>query len=114
MDKLTRYQHLVKHFMSEFARLVNPSAQRQNSEMMLLFDDEHQQYLLLTVGWTKNGHLHHPTLHVYFRQEKFWIEQDWTEEGFATYLLEQGVPRDDIVLAFQPPEMRPLTEFAVA
>jgi len=45
---------------------------------------------------------------------KIWIEEDMTEDGIATYFLEQGVPREDIVLAFHPPFMRPLTEFAVA
>jgi len=45
---------------------------------------------------------------------KIWIEEYMTEEGIATYFLEQGVPRENIVLAFHPPFMRPLTEFAVA
>ena len=36
-------------------------------------------------------------------------------EAMARVLEELGgVPREDIVLAFHPPEMRPLTEFAVA
>jgi len=43
-----------------------------------------------------------------------WIEQDWTEKGIATELLESGVPNEDIVLGFRHPERRPLTEFAVA
>ncbi len=42
------------------------------------------------------------------------IEEDWTEGGIATDLLEAGVPKEDIVLAFHPPKMRPYTEFAVA
>jgi hypothetical protein len=43
---------------------------------------------------------------------KFWIEDDMTEEGIATDLLQAGVPKEDIVLAFQPPEARQFTEFA--
>jgi hypothetical protein len=31
-----------------------------------------------------------------------------------TGLLEAGVPKEDIVLAFHPPEMRALTDLAVA
>jgi hypothetical protein len=45
---------------------------------------------------------------------KIWIENDWTEEGLVTGLLECGVPPEDVVLAFHPPEMRSHTEFAVA
>ncbi|MCE7982641.1 MAG: hypothetical protein DYG89_15765 [Caldilinea sp. CFX5] len=35
-------------------------------------------------------------------------------EGLATELVERGVPREDVVLAFHPPAMRPYTEFAVS
>jgi hypothetical protein len=45
---------------------------------------------------------------------KFWIEHDLTEEGIATELLREGVPKEDIVLAFHAPEMRKYTEFAMA
>ena len=36
------------------------------------------------------------------------------KEGIADELVRAGVPKSDIVLAFQPPELRHLTEFAVA
>jgi len=35
-----------------------------------------------------------------------WIEEDMTEDGIATALLEQGIPKRDIVLGFQPPYIR--------
>ena len=35
------------------------------------------------------------------------------EEGIAAHLLEAGIPKEDIVLAFHSPDMRPYTEFAV-
>ncbi|MBD2413457.1 XisI protein [Nostoc calcicola FACHB-3891] len=40
------------------------------------------------------------------------MQHDGTEVGIATLLLEQGVPREDIVLAFHSPYMRQFTEFA--
>ena len=36
------------------------------------------------------------------------------QEGIATDLLQAGVPKEDIVLAFQPSEARQFTEFAPA
>ena len=53
---------------------------------------------------------------VYIRieQSKIWIEEDWTKQGIANELLEAGVPPEDIVLSFQHPIKRPLTEFATA
>jgi hypothetical protein len=51
---------------------------------------------------------------VRIKNEKIYIEEDWTEECIATELLREGVPKEDIVLAFHDPETRKFTEFAVA
>lgn len=37
-----------------------------------------------------------------------------TLEGVAKELVKAGIPKDRIVLAFHPPEIRPHTEYAVA
>ncbi len=42
------------------------------------------------------------------------LHQVRLEEGIATWFLEQDVPQSKIVLGFQPPTLRPYTEFAVA
>ena len=68
----------------------------------------------MTVGWAEQRRIRGTTVYVRIRNDKFWIEEDWLENGITTDLLNAGVPKEDIVLAFQPPEMRPLTEFAVA
>lgn len=52
------------------------------------------------------------TVYVRICDGKFWIEEDWTEEGIANELIRLGVPKQDIVLAFQDPKMRQHTEFA--
>ncbi len=54
------------------------------------------------------------SVYVRIKNQKIYIEEDWTEEGIATELLREGVPKEDIVLAFHDPETRKLTEFAVA
>jgi len=53
------------------------------------------------------------TLYLRVKGGKIWIEEDWLEHGIATDLVQAGIPKEDIVLAFQPPSMRPFTEFAV-
>jgi hypothetical protein len=113
MDKLSRYQALVKQFLSNYAALMD-SQPIPNLETVLSFDEERGHYMLLKVGWPKSRRIRHTILHITIRNGKIWIEEDLTEEGIATYFLEQGVPKDDIVLGFQPPVMRPFTEFAIA
>lgn len=52
-------------------------------------------------------------LHVNIKDEKIWIQHDGTERGITNDLLELGVPKHDIVLAFQSPARRKYTDFAV-
>ncbi len=113
MDKLGHYRALIKQGLTEYASLLT-APPKPAYDVALALDDEHQQYLIRKLGWTPDSRIRQTVLHVSIRDNKIWIEEDWTEEGIATYFLEQGVPREDIVLGFQPPQMRPYTEFAVA
>jgi XisI protein len=70
------------------------------------------QYLLLKMGWHQNNRIKRNVLHLRLKDQKIWIEEDWTEDGVATDLLQAGVPREDIVLAFHPPNLRQHSEFA--
>jgi hypothetical protein len=45
---------------------------------------------------------------------KFWIQRDGTEYGIARELVDAGVPKEQIVLAFRAPEIRKHTGYAVA
>ncbi|MEQ8757304.1 MAG: element excision factor XisI family protein [Coleofasciculus sp. G1-WW12-02] len=44
---------------------------------------------------------------------KVWIQRDGTEDGIALDLENAGIPKDHIVLGFKPPEVRPMTGYAV-
>ena len=112
MDKIKNYQALVKEGLEHYAELFSFPPD-PSSEIALAFDDEHGQYILREIGWAKKTWIRETPLHVTLRNNKIWIEEDWTEEGIATYFLEHGVPNEDIVLGFQPPNMRQYTEFAV-
>ena len=113
MDKLNEYRCLIKRLLTEFAEWVNGTPSSEN-ELICVFDETRDYYLLLHAEWARFRCISGAQIFVRIRNGKFWIEEDWTEEGIATGLLEAGVPNDDIVLGFQPPEMRPYTEFAVA
>lgn len=113
MDRLKQYKTLIKEALQEYARLLTLPPEPPY-RVVLLFDDEHQEYLLRKVGWTRKKRVLYTMLHVSIYHGKIWIEEDWTEDGIATYFLEHGVPNEDIVLGFQPPQMRQYTEFAAA
>jgi hypothetical protein len=44
--------------------------------------------------------------------DKVWIQQDMTDLDVATELVQRGIPKGEIVLAFQSPDLRQYTEFA--
>ena len=52
-------------------------------------------------------------IHIDIKGDKIWIQHDGTEYGVATELIEAGVQKEKVVLAFKPLEMRKYTEFAV-
>jgi hypothetical protein len=113
MDKIENSRTLIKKILTEYDRpIANQTA--ANTEMLLAFDEKHDQYLWFQVGWQQNKRVRGITVHIQIKNNKIWIEEDWTEEGIANELLKEGVPQSDIVLAFHHPDDRPLTDFAVA
>ena len=69
----------------------------------------------MNVGWDEHEAASTGSLvHIDIIDGKFWIQHDGLEHGIVTDLLEAGIPKDRIVMAFKPLEMRRLTEFAVA
>ena len=71
-------------------------------------------YQLLTVGWNDYQRIHGSLFHIDIKDGIIWIQHDGTEEGIANRLVEMGVPKTDIVLAFHAPFRRQFTEFAVS
>ena len=83
-------------------------------ELQTVFDRIGDHYLLMLVGRDGVRRVHGCLVHVDIKGDKLWIQRDGTEHGVARELLEAGVPKDHIVLAFRSPELRRSTDFAVA
>ncbi len=113
MDRLTLYRELIKETLQGHADLMN-SQPVPGEEVDCVFDEHRDHYLLLKYGWPRGKHAHYTKVHVRIADGKIWIEEDMTENGFAHDLVDAGVPKSDIVLAFNPPELRQITGFAVA
>ncbi|MEM7132493.1 MAG: XisI protein [Chloroflexota bacterium] len=113
MDQLKHYQTEIKSALNRYATLLRKDPP-PSYKVIVAFDDEHGQYLLREIGWTSEGRIKRTIFHVALQDGKIWIEEDWSEEGIITLLLENDIPADDIVLGFQPPNLRSSGEFAVA
>lgn len=113
MDKLTEYSGLIKRILTEYIELCN-RRNRTDIETFMIVDDAKGHYIWMNLGWQNGERFAGMTVYVRIQDNKFWIEEDWTEEGIATDLVRAGVPKEDIVLAFHEPKMRHYTNFAVA
>jgi len=113
MDKLGKYRNYIKQVLIEYHEWVSGSA-NLDRESCLVFDEIHDHYFWLFMGWEGKKKIRNIQVHIRMKNEKIYIEEDWTEAGIANELLREHVPKEDIVLAFYDLESRKLTEFAVA
>ena len=112
MDTRLKYQDIIKNILQNHANYRATLPDDYNSQVV--FDDERGHYLVLDFGWSGNKYLHAAPIHISLSDDKVWIQSDETEEGIATDLIEAGIPKEDIVLGFRYPKLRPYTGFAVA
>ena len=114
MDKLDQYRQAIQAVLENHHQ-ISPSAREEGVDRQLIIDRERDHYQLLRVGWRNDEEpVFGSIIHISLKNGKIWIERDFTEVGVANELIERGVPKEDIVLAFHAPYKRPYTGFAVA
>ncbi|MEC4887755.1 MAG: XisI protein [Scytonema sp. PMC 1070.18] len=87
------------------------ASRREEKRRTTIFDEQQDHYQLLYVGWRGNKRDFGCLLHLDIKDGKIWIQHDGTEVGIANQLVEMGVPKQDIILAFHEPYIRQFTEF---
>jgi hypothetical protein len=111
MDQLEHYRTIIEQVLT---RRVNDLKDFPTLHDKTVFDRRTDSYLLLREGWDKSRRIHAIIVHLELRDGKIWVQEDWTEHGVAADLEEVGIPKSEIVLGFQPPEVRSYTEYAAA
>ncbi|MGV0024187.1 element excision factor XisI family protein [Phormidesmis priestleyi] len=113
MESVEKYRQYIQQLLS--GRAARSMKSNLQVEAQTVFDRDHDHYQLVYVGWRRNGDRDYGCLlHLDIKDGKIWIQYDGTEGGIANELVELGVPREDIVLGYQPPSVRQFTEFAVS
>ena len=113
MEKIAFLRQSIVSAMTEYADYL-AGANLPKVEYSLLKDEQHDKYQLLAIGWEKNERIYYVVFHADIIGGHIWIQEDNTEDGFANLLLEKGIEKQDIVLAYYPEYHRPYTEFATA
>ena len=111
MDKLEFYRETIEKVLRRHAEI--PYSHGEIDEHVII-DQERNHFLLFDVGWQQKRRVHGCMTHVQIIDGKIWIQRDGIEDGVTEELLEAGVPKSDIVLGFQPPEVRPYTGYGIS
>lgn len=112
MEKLDKYRSAVISLLEEYANFGNP---KNGLENQVITDTNHDQYQFVITGWQGGkSYVHVVGLHLGIKNEKVWVYQNNLDIKIGDELVERGIAKSDIVLAFNAPELRALTGFAVA
>jgi hypothetical protein len=111
MDPLTNDRDTIRRVLRRFVDIRYKYGDIHNETV---FDDESARYLVLSQGWMNGGRVHGCLIHIEVIDGKIWIQRDGTEQGVANDLVDEGIPKNRIVLGFWELEARKLGEFAAA
>jgi hypothetical protein len=97
MDTSATYREIIKQVILQYAKF-RPS----HGEIRLdpVFDETRDRYALMQVGWDRGRRVRGNLIYITLQDGKVYIEYDGMERGITQDLIEQGIPQNDIVLAF--------------
>lgn len=111
MDKLDQYRQCIQTLLKEYAATLIANG---TIESQTVFDEMHDHYQIMNVGWDGDRRVHGCVLHLDIKDGKIWVQHNATELQIAQELAALGISKQNIVLGFQAPYMREFTEFGVA
>jgi len=111
MEKVENYRQIIQEVLTEIG---NVKGLFPEIETQLIFDKERDHYQIVRVGWRDLKRTYGVPIHIDIKDGKIWIQHNGTDYDFIEDLVEKGIPKDDIVLAFHAPYKRKYTGFAVA
>jgi XisI protein len=93
-------QKAIHNALEKFNR---PSLATLGTSRQIMMDDQRGHYQVFNVGWHELERTFVVMLHLDLKDGLIWIQVDNNEPGIADALLEQGIPKEQIVLAFHAP-----------
>ncbi len=111
MDKISKLRRAILDALEEYKSYFGQTS--LDIQPHIVADEKNHHYQFLWLGWQDNSKIFSVPIHADIIDDKIWIQKDTTEAGFANLLVEKGIPKSEIVLAYFPPVHRKLTEFAV-
>src|SRR5205809_2874207 len=109
MGSVEQYRTIIRKVIDEYAS-YKPSHGKIETEVIV--DPQRDHYELMHVGWDGTRRVHGSVVHIDIIDGQVWIQYDGTSRPVAEELVAAGVPREAIVLGFQPAHLRCHTGYA--
>ncbi|MGK7922158.1 MAG: XisI protein [Trichodesmium sp.] len=110
MATIEKYCQIIKQLLTEYAEIPTTESGIENQT---IFDSENDRYMLISLGWSQQKHVHYCIIHIDIIEEQVWIQANNTDYLIPAELVTAGIPATSIVLGIQPPEVRPYTAYGV-
>ena len=83
-------------------------------ETQTIFNTENDHSQIVSVDWDNKHRIYGCSIHIDIKNEKIWPQINNIELDIGQDLITMGVPKEDIVIGFQPPYMRSFSGYAIA
>lgn len=113
-NPIITYRQIIIDLLNKYVQVPSVNAPGDDIEEQLILDTQRDHYQVLAIGWEQGKRVYYPVFHLDIRDGKIWIQEDATDSDLVGELEQRGVPKHDIILAFQAPYKRPLSGYAVA
>ncbi len=113
MERVAFFQNKIQEVLTEYlADLRQPA--NKDIEFVPIADKEKNHFQIIAMGWDKDERIFNLLFHLDILGDKIWVQEDKMEYSIAERLVDKGVSKKDIVLAYFPDYHRVYTEYAVS
>ncbi len=113
MERVIYYQNKIQEVLTEYlADLRQPA--NKDIDFIPVSDKDKNHFQIIAMGWDKDERIFNLLFHLDIIDDKIWVQEDKMEYSIAERLVEKGLSKKEIVLAYFPDYHRAHTEYAVA
>lgn len=114
MGKALSIKHKEKVILSILNENQQLSPEEEAYQRIVIADKDNHHYQLLATGWaTSNRFVNVLLIHLQIKPDgSIWLLENNTELHITDELVNRGIPKSEIVLAFHPPQYRAMAGMA--
>lgn len=79
----------------------------------LVVSEDQTDFLLLSIGWRGKQFQNNVMFHFQIRGNKVWILKNNTDVEIGEILVEEGIPKSDIVIGWLPTYLQEMSDYGV-